>query len=105
MDARALQRFAIAPFPMRASWCAISLRLIAGFGFVEHGYAELSTSADAFIGVLHATGMPFAAVLRWAIVVEVICDERLQDEHGRNVADEVRECRRFASPQFAQGLV
>ena len=61
-------------------------------------------SFPPFIGVLHAIRMPFAAVLRWAIVVEVICDERLQDEHGRNVADEVRECRRFAS-QFAQGLV
>jgi hypothetical protein len=52
----------------------------------------------AFIGVLHAIGMPFAVGLRGPIVVEVICDERLQDEHGRNVADEVRECRCFASP-------
>lgn len=66
MDARALQRFAIAPLPVPASWSAISLRLIAGFGFVEHGYAEPSSGADAFIGVLHAIGMPFAAVLGWA---------------------------------------
>src|SRR5262249_33466523 len=66
MDASVLQRFAIAPLPMPARWCAISLRLIAGFGFFEHCYAELSGRADAFIGVLHAIGMPFAAVLGWA---------------------------------------
>ena len=65
MDARALHRFAIAPLPVPASWCAISLRLIAGLGFVEHGYDELSSGAEAFIGILHTIGMPFAAVLGW----------------------------------------
>jgi hypothetical protein len=40
-----LRRFAVAPLPVPASWYAVPLRLIVGFGFVEHGYAKLSRGA------------------------------------------------------------
>jgi putative oxidoreductase len=66
-------RFAISPLPVPANWCALPLRLILGFGFVEHGYAKLSRGADGFIAILHAIGMPFADLLGWAtIVVEIV---------------------------------
>ena len=68
-----LRRFALAPLPIPASWYAVPLRLIVGFGFVEHGYAKLSRGADGFIAILHAIGVPFADLLGWAtIIVEIV---------------------------------
>jgi putative oxidoreductase len=68
-----LNRFAVAPLPVPASWYAVPLRLIVGFGFVEHGYAKLSRGVDGFIAILHAIGMPFADLLGWAtIIVEIV---------------------------------
>jgi putative oxidoreductase len=67
-----LRRFGAAPLPVPADWYALPLRLIVGFGFVEHGYAKLSRAAEGFIAILHAIGMPFADVLGWAtIIVEI----------------------------------
>ena len=67
------RRFAISPLPVPADWFALPLRLILGFGFIEHGYAKLSRGADGFIAILHAIGMPFADLLGWAtIVVEIV---------------------------------
>lgn len=68
-----LGRFGVAPLPVSAGWFALPLRLIVGFGFVEHGYAKLSHGADGFIAILHAIGVPFADLLGWAtIVVEIV---------------------------------
>jgi putative oxidoreductase len=68
-----LHRFGVAPIPAPADWYALPIRLIVGFGFVEHGYAKLSRGADGFIAILHAIGMPFAELLGWAtIIVEVV---------------------------------
>jgi putative oxidoreductase len=68
-----LHRFAVAPIPAPTDWYALPIRLIVGFGFVEHGYAKLSRGADGFIGILHAIGMPFADLLGWAtIIVEIV---------------------------------
>jgi putative oxidoreductase len=58
-----LHRFGVAPLPVPAAWYALPLRLIVGFGFVQHGYAKLS----------HAIGVPFADLLGWAtIIVEIV---------------------------------
>ena len=66
-------RFALSPLPVPASWYAVPLRLIVGYGFIEHGYAKLARGADDFIAILHAMGMPFAHLLGWAtIVVEIL---------------------------------
>lgn len=68
-----LGRLGVAPVPAGAAWFALPLRLIVGFGFVEHGYAKLSRGTDAFIAILHAIGVPFAGLLGWAtIVVEIV---------------------------------
>lgn len=67
-----LHRFGVAPIPVPAGWYALPIRLIVGFGFLDHGYAKLSRGADGFIAILHAIGMPFAELLGWAtIFVEI----------------------------------
>src|SRR5262249_27286973 len=66
-------RFAVAPLPVPASWYAVPLRLIVGFGFIQHGYAKLSRGADEFIAILYAIGTPFADLLGWAtIIIEIV---------------------------------
>jgi putative oxidoreductase len=48
---------------------AIPLRLIVGFGFMEHGYAKIMHGPDAFIGILHTLQVPAPAVLGWATIL------------------------------------
>ncbi len=68
-----LRRVCVAPLPVPMGWYALPLRLIVGFGFVQHGYAKLSHGADGFIAILHALGVPFADLLGWAtIIVEIV---------------------------------
>jgi putative oxidoreductase len=61
-------------FPsLREGWYAIPLRLIIGYGFMEHGYAKLARGPDDFAHILHALGMPAALLLSWAtILVELL---------------------------------
>src|SRR5580704_4335292 len=57
-------------FPsLPSSWYAIPLRLIVGFGFMEHGYAKLARGPDDFANILHALGMPASVWLSWATVL------------------------------------
>jgi putative oxidoreductase len=57
-------------FPsLRGAWYAIPLRLIVGYGFMEHGYAKLARGPDNFANILHALGMPAATLLSWATVL------------------------------------
>jgi hypothetical protein len=44
-------------FPI-ASWAPIPLRLIVGYGFMEHGFAKLARGPDAFPAILQALGVP-----------------------------------------------
>jgi putative oxidoreductase len=50
-------------------WWAIPLRLIVGFGFMQHGYAKLARGPEFFAGILHALGMPMADLLSWATIL------------------------------------
>jgi putative oxidoreductase len=66
-------QLAISPLPVPAAWYAIPLRLIVGFGFMQHGYAKLARGPDDFINVLHAMGVPAPLLLGWVtILVEMI---------------------------------
>ncbi len=66
-------RLAISPLPAPTAWYAIPLRLIVGFGFMQHGYAKLARGPEDFINVLHAMGIPGSFLLGWAtIIVEMI---------------------------------
>ena len=56
-----------------AHWAAIPLRLIVGYGFMEHGYAKLAHGPENFVAILHALGVPAAALMAWAtIAVELV---------------------------------
>jgi putative oxidoreductase len=56
-----------------ARWAPIPLRLIVGYGFMEHGYAKLARGPQDFAHILHALGMPAPDLLAWAtILVELL---------------------------------
>jgi putative oxidoreductase len=53
-------------------WAPIPLRLIVGYGFMQHGFAKLSRGPDAFAVVLHAIGVPAPHLMAWlTILIEV----------------------------------
>ena len=73
MFASSFRRFAMVVPTIPTGWHALPLRLIIGFGFVQHGYAKMSRGPEAFIAILHAIGVPFANLLGWAtIIVEIV---------------------------------
>ena len=55
-------------FPI-ARWAPIPLRLIVGFGFMEHGFAKLSKGPDAFAAILHALAVPAPHFMAWVTIV------------------------------------
>src|SRR6266850_7549573 len=58
--------------PSVAVWAAIPLRLIVGYGFIEHGVAKLSRGPEAFAAILHTIGVPAPHLMAWVtILVEV----------------------------------
>ena len=68
-----VRKFAISPLPVPATWYAIPLRLIIGFGFMQHGYVKLVRGPEHFIGVLHSIGVPAPYLAGWAtIIVELV---------------------------------
>jgi putative oxidoreductase len=56
----------LSPF---SAWWPIPLRLIVGYGFMEHGYAKLARGADSFVLILQALHMPLAPLLAWATIL------------------------------------
>src|SRR5580704_3610922 len=59
-------------FPI-ARWSAIPLRLIVGYGFIQHGFAKLSRGPDMFAAVLQGMGVPAPHLMAWlTILTEVL---------------------------------
>jgi putative oxidoreductase len=62
-------------FTHRASitrWFPIALRLIVGYGFMQHGFTKLSHGPDAFGLILHGIGVPAPHLMAWmTILIEV----------------------------------
>ena len=59
-------------FPI-TRWAPIPLRVIVGYGFMEHGFAKLARGPDAFANILHAIGVPGSHVMAWStILTEVL---------------------------------
>jgi putative oxidoreductase len=50
-------------------WFAVPLRLIVGYGFMEHGFAKLERGPEAFVSILQVLGMPFPDLLAWATIM------------------------------------
>jgi putative oxidoreductase len=59
-------------FPHR-TWYAIPLRLVVGYGFMEHGFAKLARGPQSFAAILHALGMPLPIILAWATILVELC--------------------------------
>jgi putative oxidoreductase len=55
-----------------ARWAPLPLRLIVGYGFMEHGFAKLARGPDAFPAILQALGVPAPHLMGWlTIFVEI----------------------------------
>jgi putative oxidoreductase len=53
-------------------WAPLPLRLIVGYGFMEHGFAKLNKGPEAFATILHAIGVPSPHLMAWiTILIEV----------------------------------
>lgn len=52
-----------------ARWVPIPLRLIVGYGFMQHGFAKLWRGGDAFAGILHALGVPAPHFMAWVSIL------------------------------------
>lgn len=58
---------------VQSSWYAVPLRMIVGFGFMQHGYAKLARGADSFAGILHALHVPMPWMMSWlTILIELV---------------------------------
>ena len=55
-------------FPI-ARWAPLPLRLIVGFGFMEHGFAKLAKGPDTFAAILHALNVPAPHFMAWATIL------------------------------------
>src|ERR1700733_13866779 len=54
-------------------WSLLPLRLIVGFGFMEHGFAKLAKGPDAFASILQTIGVPAPHFTAWAtLLVEIL---------------------------------
>jgi putative oxidoreductase len=48
-----------------ARWALIPLRLMIGFGFIQHGVAKLLKGPDVFADILQAIGVPESHLMAW----------------------------------------
>src|SRR5437667_10028427 len=56
-----------------AGWVPIPLRLIVGYGFIEHGFAKMSRGSDTLAAILGALGVPAPHFVPWvSILTEVL---------------------------------
>ena len=59
--------------PSVVVWAPIPLRLIVGYGFMEHGFAKLSRGPEAFAAILQTMGVPAPHLMAWlTILTELI---------------------------------
>ena len=57
---------------LRQAW-PIPLRLIVGYGFMEHGFAKLSKGPEAFAAIMQAISVPAPHLMAWlTILTELI---------------------------------
>lgn len=52
-----------------ASWSAVPLRLIVGYGFMAHGYAKLARGPEVFVEILRGIGVPAPEIMGWATIL------------------------------------
>jgi putative oxidoreductase len=55
--------------PPMARWLPIPLRLIVGYGFMQHGFAKLSRGPDAFAAILQGMDVPAPHLMAWLTIL------------------------------------
>ena len=55
--------------PSVAVWAPIPIRLIVGYGFMQHGFAKLSRGPEAFAAILHTMGVPAPHLMAWLTIL------------------------------------
>jgi putative oxidoreductase len=50
-------------------WAPLPLRLIVGFGFMEHGFAKLSKGPGVFAAILQTLGVPAPHLMAWVTIL------------------------------------
>src|SRR5215467_11335904 len=55
-------------FPV-ARWSPVALRLIVGYGFMQHGFAKLSRGPDTFAVILQGMGVPAPHLMAWLTIL------------------------------------
>src|ERR1700740_2953397 len=50
-------------------WAPIPLRLIVGFGFMQHGLAKFSKGPEGFAAILNAIGVPAPHLMAWLTIL------------------------------------
>src|SRR5262245_30426661 len=51
-----------------ARWAVVPMRVLAGYGFIEHGFSKLSRGPDVFAGILGQLGVPLPHVAAWLTI-------------------------------------
>ena len=51
-----------------ARWAVLPMRLLVGYGFMEHGFAKLSRGPDTFAAILQQLGVPLPHVAAWLTI-------------------------------------
>ena len=51
-----------------ARWAILPMRILVGYGFIEHGLSKLSKGPDAFAGILQQVGVPLPHVAAWLTI-------------------------------------
>jgi putative oxidoreductase len=52
-----------------ARWSPIPLRLIIGYGFMQHGFAKLSKGPDGFAAILRGMAVPAPHLTAWMTIL------------------------------------
>ncbi|HKD06854.1 MAG TPA: DoxX family protein [Bryobacteraceae bacterium] len=51
-----------------ARWGILPMRLLVGYGFMQHGFAKLSRGPDVFAGILQQLGVPMPHLAAWLTI-------------------------------------
>ena len=51
-----------------ARWAVLPIRVLVGFGFIEHGFAKLTRGPDVFAGILLHMGVPLPRLAAWLTI-------------------------------------
>jgi putative oxidoreductase len=51
-----------------AHWAPLPIRLIVGFGFLEHGLAKLEKGPEHFVDIVNALGTPLPHLMAWLTI-------------------------------------